>query len=171
MDQVFEEEGVKGDATLGEYPMEFIPFEDDVLSMEIGYAFRESKVEGDMSSLYSMARGLTNLQMKLGSIPRISGKGVSAEAVKNMCVKMRKEFGGSFPKPGPIKRMIIIDRAVDMVTPMMSQVTYEGIVDEALGIKNNVVSVEVGKCYCCPRLSCCFFHIFHLLIELSWQWC
>lgn len=32
--------------------------------------------------------------------------------------------------------MIILDRQVDMVTPLCTQLTYEGLVDEVLGIKN-----------------------------------
>lgn len=32
--------------------------------------------------------------------------------------------------------MIILDRQVDMVTPLCTQLTYEGLVDEVIGIKN-----------------------------------
>lgn len=32
--------------------------------------------------------------------------------------------------------MIVIDRSVDMVTPLCTQLTYEGLVDEVVGIKN-----------------------------------
>ena len=32
--------------------------------------------------------------------------------------------------------MVVLDRAVDMVTPMCTQLTYEGLVDEVVGIHN-----------------------------------
>ena len=32
--------------------------------------------------------------------------------------------------------LIVIDRKVDMVTPLLTQLTYEGLIDEALGMKN-----------------------------------
>lgn len=32
---------------------------------------------------------------------------------------------------------------MDLVTPLVTQVTYEGMIDEILGIKNNVVHVDV----------------------------
>lgn len=32
--------------------------------------------------------------------------------------------------------LIIIDRSVDWVTPMCTQLTYEGMLDEFMGIKN-----------------------------------
>jgi len=34
-ERVLEEEGVLGDITLGEFAMEWIPFEDDLISMEL----------------------------------------------------------------------------------------------------------------------------------------
>jgi vacuolar protein sorting-associated protein 33A len=35
-----------------------------------------------------------------------------------------------------IDSLIILDRRVDMVTPLLTQLTYEGLMDELLGIKN-----------------------------------
>jgi hypothetical protein len=47
------------------------------------------------------------------------------------------------PKPeGPpeisdkVDSLIILDRRVDMITPLLTQLTYEGLVDELFGIKN-----------------------------------
>lgn len=38
--------------------------------------------------------------------------------------------------------MIILDRQVDMVTPLCTQLTYEGLIDEIIGIKNSFVEVD-----------------------------
>ncbi|CAD7704276.1 unnamed protein product [Ostreobium quekettii] len=143
-EKIIEEEGVKGDATLIEYPLEFVPFDDDVISLELEHSFRETSVEGDTTSLYIMARALAHLQSSFGPIPRVTGKGAAAEAVKNIFMKARIEMGLKDTEEGKIKRLILIDRAVDLITPLVTQVTYEGIVDEMLGIKNNVVTVEVA---------------------------
>jgi hypothetical protein len=32
--------------------------------------------------------------------------------------------------------LIILDRRVDMITPLLTQLTYEGLIDEVIGIKN-----------------------------------
>ena len=46
------------------------------------------------------------------------------------------------PPPAPaIDVLLIIDRDVDPVTPLCTQLTYEGFVDEAVGIKNGSVEV------------------------------
>lgn len=41
--------------------------------------------------------------------------------------------------PPQIDRLLILDRAVDLVTPMVTQLTYEGLIDEVYGIKNSKI--------------------------------
>ena len=50
---------------------------------------------------------------------------------------MRKEIPpNQEPQITPkIDNLILIDRNVDMITPMMTQLTYEGLIDENFGIK------------------------------------
>ena len=36
---------------------------------------------------------------------------------------------------GRISRCVLIDREVDLITPMMSQITFEGLIDEVIGIR------------------------------------
>ena len=43
---------------------------------------------------------------------------------------------------GDIDLLILIDREVDLVTPLCTQLTYEGLIDEALGIRNGIVQLE-----------------------------
>lgn len=35
-----------------------------------------------------------------------------------------------------VDSLIILDRRVDMITPLLTQLTYEGLIDEMIGIKN-----------------------------------
>lgn len=44
----------------------------------------------------------------------------------------------------PVK-LIIIDRGVDLVSPMLTQWTYEGLLDEAVGLHNNVLDLPVSS--------------------------
>lgn len=41
--------------------------------------------------------------------------------------------------------LIIVDRGVDMVSPMLTQWTYEGLLDEAVGLHNNVLDLPVSS--------------------------
>ncbi len=38
--------------------------------------------------------------------------------------------------------LFLIDRRIDLVTPMCTQLTYEGLIDEALGVKYGSISIE-----------------------------
>lgn len=57
--------------------------------------------------------------------------------------------GGSKPdklltRSDKIDSLIILDRRVDMITPMLTQLTYEGLIDETLGIKNSYVELPAS---------------------------
>eukprot|EP00798_Chlamydomonas_sp_ICE-L_P015851 gene15851-21978_t len=90
-DKVLEDEGVYGDIQLGEYALELLPCEEDVLSLEMEYAFRDCVVDGDSSSLFYVARAIMRLQSMFGLIPRLQGKGPAAVAVRDMALRMRRE--------------------------------------------------------------------------------
>jgi hypothetical protein len=41
------------------------------------------------------------------------------------------------PRPAPlIDTMVLIDREVDLVSPLVTPLTYEGLIDELIGIRN-----------------------------------
>ena len=62
---------------------------------------------------------------------------------------------------------ILIDRAVDLVTPMCLQLTYEGLVDETLHITNGVVQLEnAGDAK--PSIACCKHMLYSQLWVLFW---
>eukprot|EP00197_Chlamydomonas_leiostraca_P007999 CAMPEP_0202864156 /NCGR_PEP_ID=MMETSP1391-20130828/4509_1 /ASSEMBLY_ACC=CAM_ASM_000867 /TAXON_ID=1034604 /ORGANISM="Chlamydomonas leiostraca, Strain SAG 11-49" /LENGTH=286 /DNA_ID=CAMNT_0049543869 /DNA_START=559 /DNA_END=1416 /DNA_ORIENTATION=+ len=122
-DRVLEEEGVVGDiAVVGELPLEVVALEDDVISLELaGGGFKECVVAGDSGPLFAAARAVMRLQAMFGLIPRLTGKGPAAAAVRDMVVRMRHENPGLLAPvagaPPRIARAILLDREVDLVTP------------------------------------------------------
>ena len=55
-----------------------------------------------------------------------------------MMLHMRRELEGQEPQITPqIDNLFILDRTVDMLTPMLTQLTYEGLIDETFGINNS----------------------------------
>ncbi|KAG2453701.1 hypothetical protein HYH02_001913 [Chlamydomonas schloesseri] len=158
-ERVLEEEGVLGDVAIGEYCLDMVPYDDDVLSLELDSAFADCVADGDSTPLYYTAAAITRLQALYGVVPRVQGKGPAATAVRDMCFRMRRESPGLAAAPplaaalgggglagasglglgGRIDRMILIDREVDLITPMMTQITFEGLIDEVTGIKHGTV--------------------------------
>eukprot|EP00300_Choanocystis_sp_HF-7_P025246 c26980_g1_i1.p1 GENE.c26980_g1_i1~~c26980_g1_i1.p1 ORF type:complete len:620 (+),score=184.98 c26980_g1_i1:70-1860(+) len=142
--KVLEREGVIDDVQIGEFALELIPYDDDVLYVGVD-SFRECFLDGDDSSLFYVARAIMRLQTMFGLIPNIKAKGTRAETVLNMLKRFggeRGQFDGAGNQIPEIENLIILDRDVDLVTPLLSQLTYEGLVDETMGIIDAAVELD-----------------------------
>ncbi|KYQ94306.1 Sec1-like family protein [Tieghemostelium lacteum] len=140
--RVLEEQGVLGNFVLHEFPLDIVPFDEDVLSLELSSAYREYLLDGDRTSLFYVAKSLMKLQSMFGTIPIVKGKGQCSRLVMDMITRMRKEMGEEVTVPPEIDSLILLDREIDPITPMCSQLTYEGLIDELFGINNNAVLLE-----------------------------
>ncbi len=144
-ERVLSEQGVHGDCKLGSFQMDLIPFDDDVLSLEMSAAFSECFLDGDPSALQHIARAISRLQDMFGIIGTVKGKGDQAYQVFRHLERMRREQQtpmGAFGALSDIDALLLIDRTVDSITPMLQQMTYEGLVDEQFGIKNTYIDVS-----------------------------
>jgi hypothetical protein len=43
-------------------------------------------------------------------------------------------------RPSKIDNLVLLDRNIDLLTPMMTQLTYEGLIDETFDIKYSMFS-------------------------------
>uniref|UniRef100_A0A8B9K0B5 Vacuolar protein sorting-associated protein 33A n=1 Tax=Astyanax mexicanus TaxID=7994 RepID=A0A8B9K0B5_ASTMX len=146
-EQRLKEQGVLNSFTnIDEYILDLIPYDGDLLSMESESAFRECYLENDQTSLYHTAKGLMTLQALYGTIPQIFGKGECARHVANMMLRMKREFAGSQNQILPVfDTLLLLDRNVDLLTPLATQLTYEGLIDEIYGITNGYVKLPPEK--------------------------
>ena len=97
-----------------------------------------------------------DIQRRHGYIPRIVGKGDNARRLADLLLRMRKELDaeessgltdqsvrGILPSAS-IESLIIIDRDVDFGSALLTQLTYEGLIDETVGIKHNQADVDTS---------------------------
>ncbi|GAX15954.1 hypothetical protein FisN_22Hh196 [Fistulifera solaris] len=136
--------------------MDIYPLETDVLSIEYNEAFRECAVESTPSALITtVARSLLKLQDVCGKIPRIQAYGPLGEEVARKLSSMTvdeyladrdraEEQSGQTVSGGDVTALIIIDRKVDLVTPMISPLTYEGLLDDVVGIDCGFITLDVN---------------------------
>lgn len=143
-EKILEEEKVHHLMTIGEYPLYVIPLDEDVLSFELDLAFKECAVDGDMSSLWHMAKAIHKLEFSFGLIPNVRAKGKASVRVADILNRMQAEEPVNSSDMGvpEINTLILLDREVDMVTPMCSQLTYEGLLDEFLRVNNGAVELD-----------------------------
>ncbi|KAJ3907217.1 Sec1-like protein [Lentinula edodes] len=148
--RLLEEEGVLGDITISAYNLQFLPIADDVLSLEYESAFRDIWVDGDESVVYDSAQALMTLQRLFGLFPRLLGKGDhAARLIDLLMTYITQSHNASTPdtlsEPSSnFDSLIVIDRRVDMITPLLTQLTYEGLIDEVLGIRNSHVELPAS---------------------------
>ncbi|KAG6932954.1 VPS33A, CORVET/HOPS core subunit [Chelydra serpentina] len=146
-EQRLKDQGVLGSFIHREqYSLDLIPFDGDLLSMESESAFKECYLENDQTSLYHAAKGLMTLQALYGTIPQIFGKGDCARHVANMMIRMKREFPGGQNSIFPVfDTLLLLDRNVDLLSPLATQLTYEGLIDEIYGIQNTYVKLPPEK--------------------------
>lgn len=151
-DKILEEAGVLGDVNISELPLYFFPLEKDVLSLELDESFRDLYLHKDVTPNFLMAKALMEVQQNHGLFPRMVGKGDNAKRVADLLSRMRQELlaGEDANEANKIgltpsatnESVIIIDREVDFVTPLLTQLTYEGLIDEVFEIQNNQTKVD-----------------------------
>ncbi|KAI9834756.1 MAG: hypothetical protein M1819_002842 [Sarea resinae] len=164
-DKILEDEGVLGDVNFGEFPLYFVPLERDLLSLEMEDSFRDLYLRRDPTAIYLSARALMLLQQRHGLFPRIIGKGDNAYRLAELLIRMRSEVVagedtaknnasmlGMTPS-STIESLIIIDREVDFASVLLTQLTYEGLVDEMVGIHNNQAEVDSSVIGAAPTIQ------------------
>ena len=138
--------GVYGNFSFDEYGVELFALDSDVLSMEWETSFAESHIDNDYTSLFHSAKAIMTLQTLYGIIPNVYGLGKSAKIVFDLMTKMRKELSTDEPQITPqIDQILLIDRSVDLLTPLMTQMTYEGLLDEIFGINHTTIKLPPEK--------------------------
>ncbi|KAJ2496832.1 Vacuolar protein-sorting-associated protein 33 [Coemansia sp. RSA 1972] len=144
-ERVLEEAGVLGDVTLGELRLDAVPLDDDVVSLEQPGMFAALYLDGDFSGIQSVARALMRLQGLWGFFPRIVGKGDYAQMLAHSLERMRAELGAgsagdALALSSAFDAAVVVDRAADVATPLLTQLTYEGLVSEVFGIVGGAVA-------------------------------
>ncbi|KAF7347391.1 hypothetical protein MVEN_01494900 [Mycena venus] len=146
--RILEEEGVLGDVRISSYNLQFIPIADDVISLENDNAFKEVWVDGDETVIYDSAQALLTLEKLYGLFPRIVGKGDQAARLATLLTRHLPSDSTTpdtlLTQSEKIDSLIVLDRRVDMITPLLTQLTYEGLIDELVGVKNSHVELPVS---------------------------
>ena len=117
---------------IGDFNCQLFPIDSDVISMEYPDAYKELYIEGDLTCLHQAATALCTLQKLYGRIPKIVGKGQFAQKVWELAKKMafNSPINNSNNDKGIIDQMIIMDRSIDVMSALATQLTYEGLIGQ-----------------------------------------
>lgn len=117
---------------------------------------REYYLENDPTCLYLVARSIVHLQKLYGVIPAVWGKGQAAKYVWDLVQRLWREENNNTNTNSSeskqqqqqtccIDQILLIDRAIDLISPLATQLTYEGLIDELYGLNNTTASFPAEK--------------------------
>ncbi|KAM4039583.1 vacuolar protein sorting-associated protein 33B isoform 1-T2 [Anomaloglossus baeobatrachus] len=142
-DMILEQEGVYGDVTSDEWAFYLLPLDDDIISMELPEFYRDYFLEGDQRWFGTVVKALQLLNSIFGPMSKIYGIGRCAKMTYEMWKDLLDDEENTQKERKPdLGLVFMIDRDVDYITPLCSQVVYEGLVDDIFRIKCG--SVEFG---------------------------
>ena len=155
-DQVLEEEGVLGECdTIETCEVDLLPVDDDLLSMECPAGFGQVFLHGDNSLVGGTARALLRLQLLYGMATRVHAKGTLSCAIAEALLTHKNDVlhggaanGIAFAQAAQLHSIVLLDRSVDLVSPLVSPLSFQALLHETLGLHAGVASVppeEVAK--------------------------
>ncbi|EGI63679.1 Vacuolar protein sorting-associated protein 33A [Acromyrmex echinatior] len=116
--------------------------------MELSGSFKEFHLENDPTCLYQVAQAIQGLQKLYGKISKVTGRGPAASKVWELLERLNREEEDNKSHPVSsvaIEHLLLLDRSVDLLSPLVTQLTYEGLIDEIYGIKYNTVQLPARK--------------------------
>lgn len=140
-----------------ELPVNLFVLDTDLMSMENGNAFRQINLDKDYSCVKDAIDSIEKIEQLYGTIAKISGQGECAEIILKQIKKKRRmtdtsstnpslKIPSSIPPVVPkIHHLLLLDRNIDLLTPLLTQLTYEGILDEVFGITHGCVVLPDKK--------------------------
>ena len=143
---VLEKEGAYGFVNVHEWKLYLIPLDAHFLSLDLHDSFKTLYLDHEFTMLHSIACSLLQLEEIYGTFPTVHGCGDYAQKIWEMFARL-KEIQNVRPtvsktKGGPsITDVVIFDRQCDLTTPLLSQLTYEGILDDVFHVRSGYVEI------------------------------
>ncbi|OHT08758.1 Sec1 family protein [Tritrichomonas foetus] len=126
--QIVDQSGL--DLHLLECPLEIIPLEEKMFLVPSPHCFARCFIDDDINDVYTIARSLLKLQLFTGGVERSFVAGNLSNRVYTLLEQMKNQCGYSQFREPTFDDFFIIDRTVDLVTPLASQFYYGGLLDD-----------------------------------------
>lgn len=149
-----DEKIISGKITIHNLDIDLIPMDDDVfLCANMEDVLQQCDIDGIPSyPVNFIARSINRIQDLCGYFSRMISFGVLGEKVINYLLSSRllkydphdKNKNHSLIEIVSNNTAIIIDRKVDLITPMMTPLTFEGLLDDIVGVNYGFVKVDAS---------------------------
>lgn len=160
---ILENAGVLGDISLYTWPIYFVPLAPDLISLNLpnGGGYKDAYLDNIPSTIHHAASAIQDLQQRYGLVGRITGKGKTAQELVDILLRKREEHQTDLSEVVSshttqasasdifdhqytniftgknIDQLVAIDRQSDPLTPLLTQLTYQGLIEEFYGISES----------------------------------
>lgn len=118
------------DAEVLELPLEIIPLEEKLFIVPSPRCFERCFISEDLNDVYTVAKSLLRLQLFTSGVGRTFYAGEMSTRVFTLLEQMKNQCGYSQFQHPQFDDFFIIDRTVDLITPLASQFYYGGLLDD-----------------------------------------
>ena len=123
------------------YNIDLIPIDNDLISLEKEGSFRQIYLNNDITPINDLANSFIKIEACFGKIKNKYIKGSKAKIFNDLLNKKEKE--ANLKNTEEILGMFVFDRSVDFIIPLVTNDTYEGLIDENFEInKGNIIIDE-----------------------------
>lgn len=122
------------------FSVDIIPIDYDLFSLDNDESFREIYIDKNNSSIEQLANVLLKLEVAFGKVKHKYIKGNSAKLFCDLLLNKEEEH--NIKSTDETFGMIVLDRSVDFITPFLSNLTYEGLIDDCYGINKGQIKVK-----------------------------
>lgn len=128
---------------LYDFAADFLPMGDDFFLLPSINSFYKISILSDYEDIYNSAKALFSIENVFGNIPHIMCAGINALRVQQVLSQFHSTPSKVQIEIPQIDSLIIIDRCVDLVTPLTTELSIEGIINAAFDIQYSKVNPNI----------------------------
>jgi len=122
------------------FSIDILPIDYDLFSLDNDESFREIYIDKNNSSIEQLANIVLKLEVAFGKIKHKYIKGNNSKLFFDLLFNKEEEH--NIKSTDETFGMIVLDRSVDFITPFLSNLTFEGLVDDCYGINKGQIKVK-----------------------------
>jgi hypothetical protein len=122
------------------FSIDIMPIDYDLFSLDNDESFREIYIDKNNSSIEKLADIMLKFEVAFGKVKHKYIKGNNAKLFCDLLLNKEEEH--NIKSTDEIFGTIVFDRSVDFITPFISNLTFEGLVDEYFGINKGYIKVK-----------------------------
>ena len=122
------------------FSIDILPIDYDLFSLDNDESFREIYIDKNNSSIEQLANIVLKLEVAFGKIKHKYIKGNNAKLFFDLLFNKEEEH--NIKSTDETFGMIVLDRSVDFITPFLSNLTFECLVDDCYGINKGQIKVK-----------------------------